>query len=427
MSPRPTPRSGPLSYAAFRAIWIASIFSYMGTWVQDVGESWLMLSMTKSPFLVSMLTTSFTVPYMVLTLPIGVLADRTDRRRLLITSQLVLAVVAFALAIPTWLHWISPLGLLVASAGLAMGSVLAGPPWETLIPELVPREQTAEAVTLNSIAFNIARASGPALGGIVLGLSGPATTFVLNAVSFLAVAWVLLRYREIKLASEAPREIPEEAKTSSLRESFVAPLRFVLRSSRLRAVFLSLAAFSIPTAAVTSILPAYAKHSLDASATGYGAILCAMGTGAITFGVFSKRIRRAVGPRVLVPSLAVLYAFAMLGVSRAHSVWVAAPLYFPVGVAWLGTFSTLKAMCQLLSPSWVKSRVSATYQLVFMLMWTAGAAAGGTLAEHTTERTTIFVGAIGTLVSAFVIARGKLPASQDEVTETHTPAPAPAE
>jgi predicted MFS family arabinose efflux permease len=372
-----------------------------------------------------MLTTSFTVPYMALTLPVGVLADKVDRRKLLLVSQLVMAAVALALAVPTALHRITPVGLLVASSGLAIGSVLGAPPWETLVPELVPRAQTAEAVTLNSIAFNIARASGPALGGLVLGASGPAATFVLNGLSYLAVTWVLWRYPAIKEASELPREIPEEARGASLRESFVAPLRFVARSSRLRAVFLALALFCIPTASIMSILPAFAKHELHASATGYGAILCAMGSGAITFGVFSKRIRRAIGPRVLVPSLVVLYSVAMLGISRAHSATTAALLYFPVGVAWLGTFSTLKAICQLLSPSWIKSRVSATYQLVFMFVWTMGAAAGGNLAEHTSERTTVLAGALGTLVAAFFIARQKLPASEAEVSETQTPAPTP--
>ncbi len=423
----PPHRSGPLAYTAFRAIWIASIFSYVGTWLQDVGESWLMLSMTSSPLLVSMLTTSFTVPYMALTLPVGVLADRVDRRRLLLASQLVMAGVALALAIPTALHRTSPVGLLVASSALAVGSVLGAPAWETLVPELVPREQTAEAVTLNSIAFNIARASGPALGGLILGLSGPAATFLLNSASFLAVAWVLARYPAIRHASELPREVPEEVRGAGLRESFVAPLRFVVRSARLRAVFLALAIFCIPTAAIMSILPAFAKHELHASATGYGAILCAMGSGAITFGVFAKRIRRAVGPRVLVPTLVVIYSFAMTGISRTHSVAVAALLYFPVGVAWLGTFSTLKAICQLLSPAWVKSRVSATYQLVFMFVWTLGAAAGGNLAEHTSERTTVTVGALATFVAAFLIARQRLPSSEAEVIATHTPLPTPAE
>lgn len=386
-----------------------------------------MLSMTKSPFLVSMLTTCFAVPYMLLTLPVGVLADHADRRKLLMASQIVLGVVAFGLAIPTWLGWITPLGLLIASGALAIGSVLAGPPWETLIPELVPREQTAEAVTLNSIAFNIARATGPAIGGLLLGVSGPAATFMVNAVSFLAVGYVLARYPDIKKASETPRVIPEEARGGGLRESFVAPLRFVARSSRLRAVFLALAIFCVPTAAVTSILPAFAKHELHATATGYGIILGAMGAGAITFGLVAKRVRGMIGPRVLVPCLAVLYAISMLGISQTHSVTIAALLYFPIGIAWLGTFSTLKAICQLLSPAWVKSRVSATYQLVFMFVWTLGATAGGLLAEHTSERTTLFAGALGTLLAAFFIARRKLPASEAEVAETHTPMPAAAE
>src|SRR5437879_6314982 len=138
-APSLPPHSSPLRHEAFRAVWIAAVFSYVGTWVQDVGEAWLMTSLTRDPLPVAMLTTAMTVPMFALLMPAGVMADRFDRRRLLIVSQGLMALVAFALAVATWLGWATPAALLLASAGLGVGAALSSPAWNTLVPELVPR------------------------------------------------------------------------------------------------------------------------------------------------------------------------------------------------------------------------------------------------------------------------------------------------
>ena len=425
----PAPSSNapsPLRQRAFRAIWIAAIFSYVGTWVQDVGESWLMLSMTKSPLLVAMLTTSFTLPYTALTLPAGALSDRSDRRTLLLGSHAFLAFVAFSLAILTWLHVMHPYVLLLASVGLGLGSAVAGPPWQTLVPELVPRRQTAEAITLNSIAFNIARATGPALGGFLIGLWGAGWAFLLNAMSFLAVGWVVWRFPEIRRASEAPREVPAHARGESLLASMRAPFRVLLNSRRLPPVFLALAAFSVAAASSASILPAFAKHTLDATATGYGALLGAMGLGAITGGLVAKRARALFGPRVIVASAMMLYGASTLAASAAHSVTAATCFFFPLGMGWLMTLSTLNALCQLLAPSWVKSRLLALYQMTFMVVWSVGASFGGLLAERFAERASMVAGGVGTLAAGALVVMLKLPDTERELTGDVTPTPAPA-
>src|SRR5205823_4910922 len=154
------------------------------------------VSMNASPFMVAMLTTAFTVPCIALALPSGLLADRMDRRRILVWSQAAMALSAMLLAIATWLGFVSPIVLLAESALLGIATSVTSPPWQSLVPELAGRRHMTEAITLNSIAFNIARATGPALGGLILGLWGPAWAFALNAVSFLCVVWVLVRYDE---------------------------------------------------------------------------------------------------------------------------------------------------------------------------------------------------------------------------------------
>lgn len=401
------------------------MFSYVGTWVQDVGESWLMLSMTTSPLLVAMLTTSFMLPFTALTLPAGALSDRSDRRKLLLVSQAFLAAAAFTLAMLTWAHVMHPYVLLLASVALGLGSALGGPPWQTLVPELVPRRQMAEAVTLNSIAFNIARATGPALGGFLLGMCGAGWAFFLNAVSFLTVGWVVWRFPEVRRASEAPREVPAHARGESLLAAMRTPFRVLLASRRLPPVFLAVAAFAVPAASATSILPAFAKHGLAASATGYGALLGAMGLGAISGGLVSKRARALLGPRVVIASGMLLYGASTLAVSAAHTVPTATSLFFPLGMGWLMALSTLNALCQLLAPSWVKSRLLALYQMTFMLLWSLGATAGGLLAEHFGERTSMIAGGIGTLAAGALVVSLKLPDTERELTGEVTPTPVP--
>src|SRR5580700_1370958 len=138
MSPPPRSflASSPLAHEAFRAIWLAAIFSNVGTFVQDVGESWLMLSLTANPLPVAMLTTSFTVPGLALMMPAGMMADRWDRRKILLFAQSLQTLSAAVLAITTWLGATTPAVLLAASAGLGIGSALASPSWNSIVPEL---------------------------------------------------------------------------------------------------------------------------------------------------------------------------------------------------------------------------------------------------------------------------------------------------
>jgi predicted MFS family arabinose efflux permease len=181
----------------------------------------------------------------------------------------------------------------------------------------------------------------------------------------------------------------------------------------------------VAAASSASILPAFAKHALDATATGYGALLGAMGLGAITGGLVAKRARAVLGPRVIVASAMVVYGASTLAASSAHSVATATLFFFPLGLGWLMTLSTLNAVCQLLAPSWVKSRLLALYQMTFMIVWSVGASLGGVLAEQFAERASMVVGGIGTLAAGALVVMLKLPNTEREVTGDVTPTPVP--
>src|SRR5580704_4874219 len=184
----------PLRHSLFRAMWIASLASNVGTWMHTVGASWLMTTLAASPLLVALVQTATTLPVFLLGLPAGVMADLVDRRKLLIFTQSWMLGVAAMLGALVMFGGVGPWWLLSLTFALGLGSAMNGPAWAAAIPELVPRDEMPAAVVLNSVQFNIARAVGPALAGIVLAASSAGVLFVLNALSFLGVILVVWRW-----------------------------------------------------------------------------------------------------------------------------------------------------------------------------------------------------------------------------------------
>jgi MFS family permease len=408
-------------------VWIAAIFSYVGNWLQDVGESWTMLSLTTSPLLVAMVTTSFTVPAFVLMLPAGVLSDRLDRRRLLMWAQGSLVVVAAVLAIVTAMHRVSPGVILVCSACLGVGSALSTPAWQTLVPELVPRREMPEAITLNSVAFNIARAIGPALAGLIIAALGPAFAFGLNALSFLAVIHVLRSYPEVKRVAEKRRARRSEDAGESFVRAMVTAVRHARGSAPLRAIYASISAFAIMAATVPALLPVFAKQTLHADEKGYGILLGALGFGAIAGALLLRRVRPLMTARTLIAGNMAIYGIAMAAMTLVPSFPLAVLMLVPAGAGWLCSLSTLNALVQLTSPRWVKSRAMALYQLAFLLFWSIGASIGGAVASEIGAPITMRVAALGVIAAATVTAFLRLPGYDDDAQRDDslaTPAPA---
>src|SRR5437867_1223005 len=158
----------PLRHPLFRALWIASIASNVGTWMQEVGEGWLMTSLTTSPTLIALLETSLTLPIFLLSLPAGAVADILDRRRILIFTQIWMLVAAGLMSVLAYHGLMTPWMLLLMTFTGAVGVALNGPAWQAIIPELVDRSELPSAIALGSVGFNVARALGPAIGGLII-------------------------------------------------------------------------------------------------------------------------------------------------------------------------------------------------------------------------------------------------------------------
>jgi len=217
----------PFKSTVFRWLWVATLASNIGTWINDTTSGWMMTSLSASPLFVSLVQTAGSLPVLALAMVAGALADIVDRRRFLIITQSWTLIVATALSVTTWMHMLTPELLLLLTLGLGIGSAMSMPAMSSTTPEVVPAAQLPAAVAMTSIGFNASRAIGPAIGGLILLSLGPATAYALNALSFLAVIGVLLWWKREPTRSDLPAE-QFEGKRQELNDE--------LEAARLRAL-----------------------------------------------------------------------------------------------------------------------------------------------------------------------------------------------
>jgi MFS family permease len=263
----------PLHYTLFRNLWLATIVSNVGSWMQDVGSGWLMTSLSSSPSMVALVEAADSIPMMLLALPAGALADIIDRRRLLIAAQVYLLVIAGTLAVLTWLGMMTAWALLGFTCALGVGAAVIMPAWSAVLPDLVPNEELASAVALNSIAINVSRAVGPAIAGVLVAAVGPWLVFVLNAMSYIGILLVLARWRREHRKST----LPAERFVSAIRIG----MRFVAHTRSLQVVLVRAVAFFIFASATWSLFPLIVRRELGRGPETYGLLLTCIGIGAV--------------------------------------------------------------------------------------------------------------------------------------------------
>jgi len=338
----------PLRRSLFRWLWIATIVSNVGTWMQDVGASWLMTSLAPAPLWVAMVQVATTLPVLLLSIPAGALADIVDRRKLLLGTQAAMVLTACALGAVTLRSAMSPSLLLLLTFVIGAGSALTGPAFQAIVPDLVPRRELLSAISLNSMGFHLARAIGPALGGVVVAATGPGFNFLLNGVSFLGTMIVLWGWN-------APRReslLPPEDLLSAMR----AGLRYARHAPALHAVMARGAVFTFGASVVWALLPLVARHQLRLGPQGYGLLLGSMGFGAVIGALILPRIREHLAPDRILGVASLVSAATCFGLAHVASPLWLGVLLVPAGAAWIGAASTVNACAQSSVPSWVRAR-----------------------------------------------------------------------
>jgi MFS family permease len=387
----------------FRALWVAQLVSNVGTWMQNVGAVWLMGTLGGSAVLVALVQTAITLPVFATALPAGALADIVDRRRLLLYTQTWMLLSAAALALLTHFDVVTPAVLLALTFSLGLGTAMNMPAWQAIQPELVPRDEFPQAVALGSASVNVGRAIGPAIGGVLVALSGPEAVFLVNAVSFLGIVVVLARWKRPR-SEEAGDGVP----TERLRGAIRAGLRYGANSPALRAVLARSATFMLGASALMALLPIVARDELALGSAGYGAVLTCFGAGAVSATLVLPRLRGRGGIDGLVLGATLLLAAALVVLAIADSVALAAVAVAAGGLAWLLCLSSFNISAQRALPAWVRARGMGFYLLTVQGGTAAGSALWGGLASVWGVRNALAASAAALVAAALVTRRHRL-------------------
>jgi MFS family permease len=402
----------PLKIPLFRDRWIASTISSVGTWMQDTAGTWLMTSLTASPLLIALMQTAASLPVLLLGLLAGATADIFDRRKLLIFWQTWMLASVGVLAVLTFVGYISPWALLAFTFLLNVGSAMNNPAWQAIVPELVPRELIPDTVSLNAASNNLARAVGPALGGLMVAgfqhvHTGAGSVFFLNALSFAGVIWVLVNWKRIPLFKSA---LPSERIAASIRSG----LRYVRYAPDLQSSLVRAFTYTFFISAIWSLLAVVAKRDLKQGPLGYGILNGSLGLGAVIAATTLHRIRqRFSADQILAAStLYNVVVLLVLAFVRSPSIIIATLVFS--GAAWTSTMSTINVSVQLSVPAWVQARALGTYMMTFQGGMVFGSILWGAIAERTSTPIALATAAGGLLVTfpfvrRFHILQGPLP------------------
>src|ERR1700733_4694524 len=360
----------PLQEPLFRSLWIAAVISYTGTWMQNVGAGWLMTQLSTSPLMVSLVQAAAAVPVFFVVLPAGALADMVDRRRLLLFTQSWMVAAAAALGVLTLVHAVTPWSLLLFTLVLGVGAVLNDPAWQAITPEVISPGRHASAVTLNSAGFNVARAVGPALGGMVVATAGSGWSFLLNAASFFGVILFLCRWR---------RAPDEPVATRRVRDAILEGFRYVRGAPQVRSVLIRTGAFSVGAPSLLALLPVVCQPH---GAQGYGFLLTCFGLGALSGAAVLPQLRLRYSVDGLVAGATVVFAVMTFAAGQVHVFEWLCLVLFTAGAAWIGILACFNVVAQTMCPSWMRARALPMYLLVLQGGMAVGSFVWGELAAR---------------------------------------------
>jgi len=387
-----------LTYRDFRVLWLGACTSSIGTWMQKVAQSWLVLELTDSAWYLALDSFVGELPLLLFTLIGGVVADRRDRRKLLLASQVVQMTSAFALAVLVATHHVTVWYVISLSFLSGCAQAFGGPAYQSLIPSLITKEHLPNAIALNSIQFNIARVIGPLLAGAALHAFGMVSCFTLNGISFLVVIGALLSLHIKHDAGRAQRKMSEE---------FKGGLRYVQAERRLVALIVLAFATTFLAVPLLTFLPLVAKNVFHEGVGRYTQMMAFSGVGAVAgalvvawLGRFKHMGLTALIVQAIVGVLIAVFAFTRtLALSEA--------LLLVTGGLMVMTMSLVTSLVQLIAPNDMRGRVMSIYMVAFRGGMPLGSLATGKIADMASAPMALAInGALLTAVALYFLARG---------------------
>lgn len=378
-----------LNHRDYRLFFVGQLISLCGTWMQSVGDSWLIVRLTDSAFLLGLIATLQFLPTLLFALLGGALADRLPKRKALICTQAVMMILAFIMAALVLSHRIQYWHVAVLATLLGLANTLDVPLRQSFTVEMVEgnKADLANAVALNSAVFNGARLVGPAAAGLLIAKYGEGIAFLLNGISFIAVI--------ISLSLIKAEGLPKPRPKRSILGDVAEALRFTWENPMIFFLLAMLLAVGLFVMNYQVLVPILANNVLQIGSAGYGYLMSALGAGALCGALaLAFRVRGAINLRPLVTAGLTL-CVAATSVYFAHTFWVAAPLLFAMGLSQILYTADTNTTIQLLAPDEMRGRIMSLYQLVFAGSTPFGALLTGAIIEHSS-------GSVGFLVDGLL-------------------------
>ncbi|SCQ72431.1 Protein of hypothetical function DUF894, DitE [Propionibacterium freudenreichii] len=380
----------PFRIRAYLVLWLAQLGANIGSWMQTVGAQWFLVEVGASAVFITLVQTATTAPSLLFGLPAGVMADSYDRRHVLLTANLIAAGASTLLAVVSFLHVLTPVGLLACTFLLGCGIALNAPTWQAVIPSLVPRKQIPAATALGSVTINAARALGPAFAGFLVALAGTSAVFAVNAAAYVLSVVAVLTWK--RPAKRVGRREP-------FRSALFSGMRYTKAAPHVNRIMLRTALFIVPASAIWALLPVEAHGRLHMGSGGYGVLLACLGVGALS-GVFVLPwLRRRISSNKIVVVASIAYGAGTVGAALLPS-WGVGVSLVVAGIAWMCNFTTFNSLLQLTLAPWVRARGMAIYLLIVMAGQALGSPLWGTIATLWTAQISFLVA--GGLLLVFV-------------------------
>ena len=407
----------PFRYTVFTVLWVATVLSNIGSWMQSAAAGWLMTSLRPNPFAVALVQAATTLPMFLFSLPAGALADIADRRRLLVMVQIAGVAVATLFAIFVWLEWITPNWLLTFIFLTGIATVLAMPAWQASVPQLVPKEELRSAVALNGVGLNISRAIGPALAGVAIGALGMAAPYWINALSTFAVIAALIWWRPPQPIAQS---LPAEHVVNAIRSG----LRYARYNPDLRATLIRSAGFFPLASVYWALLPLLVRARIAGGPETYGMLLGAIGAGAVC-GAFVLPAAAKLGADRVVTGATIGTALALVLFAIVREPATSLIACVLAGICWVAAVSTVNVSAQFALPGWVRGRGMAMFATAQFAGLAVGSIVWGQAAQEIGLPAVHIIAAIALVAAVPLLRRWRLQtaADLDLAPSMHWPVP----
>jgi MFS family permease len=394
----------PFKSNIYRTLWIASLFSYVGAAMYDVGASWLMTSLASNPLFVSLITTATTLPIFLFALPSGILSDIFDRRYILLITCAYMFTISTMLGILTFIGLTTPTILLIFTFALGAGTTMIRTPIIPTMSGLVSRSELPAALTLSALASNIGRVVGPTIGGFIVAAIAPWAVFFLNSSSFIGMIIVLSRLPRNSNVQQHKHQQQSTLPSENIIRAIRVQMRYVRYSQAARVLIIRAGLFTLCSSALLSLLPLLAKHELGVGSMGFGLLLGSFGMGAIVGGiVILPRLQPKASVESLITGSIALLAIVTFTIGYVRDFGILCIVMGLGGVAYITVISKFYTIGMKSAPKWIGARVLAIYLLILNGGSVVGSVIWGTVANVFDIPITLLIASLA--LAATIIAK----------------------